>query len=168
MRVYTVHQPPLRKYDTAPDPERFVFVRDGFSFWAFLFGPLWMLRHRMWLILIGYVAAVVAMQLALRQAGASNEMSALAAMLVALLVGIEAGTLRRFTLGRRRFRPLGVIVAEDREAAERRFFDSWVRGETLAPAQAVPNAAPAGAASAHHTPSTPEVIGLFPQSGSPR
>ena len=25
---------------------RFVFVRDGFHFWAFLLAPLWMLRHR--------------------------------------------------------------------------------------------------------------------------
>jgi hypothetical protein len=168
MRVYTVHQPPPKRYEGTPDPERFVFVRDGFSFWAFLFGPLWMLRHRMWLILIGYIAAVVAMQLALRQAGASNEMSAFVALLLALLVGVEAGTLRRFTLGRRRFRPLGVIVAEDREAAERRFFDSWVRGEMLAQAQPVPPAAPAGTPSAHRTPAAPEVIGLFPQSGSPR
>ena len=49
MAVYTVHEPPLKRYETDADPERFVFVRDGFSFWAFLLGPLWMLRHRMWL-----------------------------------------------------------------------------------------------------------------------
>ena len=35
MAVYTVHQPPLRATDAAPDPQRFVFVRDGFYFWAF-------------------------------------------------------------------------------------------------------------------------------------
>ena len=57
MAVYTVHEPPLRGAP-APDPERFVFVRDGFSFWALLFGPLWMLRHRMWLVLLGYVLLV--------------------------------------------------------------------------------------------------------------
>src|SRR4051812_20325844 len=58
MPIFTVHQPRPRKYETAPDPERFAFVRDGFSFWAFLFGPLWMLRHRMWLTLVCYVAVV--------------------------------------------------------------------------------------------------------------
>ena len=51
MSSYTVHEPPLRAGAAAPEPERYVFVRDGFSFWAFLFGPLWMLRHRMWLVL---------------------------------------------------------------------------------------------------------------------
>ena len=40
---------------------RFVFVRDGFHFWAFLFGPLWMLRHRMWLETIVYLLLVGAL-----------------------------------------------------------------------------------------------------------
>ena len=44
MPTYTVHQPPPRKGEAASAPERFVFVRDGFHFWAFLLGPLWMLR----------------------------------------------------------------------------------------------------------------------------
>ena len=50
----------------APEPERFVFVRDGFSFWALLLGPLWMLRHRMWLVLLGYIALAVALSVVLR------------------------------------------------------------------------------------------------------
>ena len=55
MAVYTVHEPPPKRFQSEPDPDRFVFVRDGFSFWAFLLGPLWMLRHRMWLVLIAYM-----------------------------------------------------------------------------------------------------------------
>jgi hypothetical protein len=156
MAVYTVHQPPLKKYEAAPDPERFAFVRDGFSFWAFLFGPLWMLRHRMWLVLVGYIVIVVAMHVGLRFVGASTGGSAFASFMLALLVGMEAGTLRRFTFGRRKWRNVGTIVGSDRETVERRFFDSWVRGETLSPmAPAVP---PTRAASA-----APDVIGLFPQ-----
>ena len=64
MSIYTVHEPPLRANEDVPDPERFVFVRDGFSFWAFLLAPLWMLRHRLWLVLIGYVVVAVALQVA--------------------------------------------------------------------------------------------------------
>ena len=133
MAVYTVHQPPLKKYEAAPDPERFAFVRDGFSFWAFLFGPLWMLRHRMWLVLVGYIVVAVGMQVALQLVGASSGAPRSPAFMLALLVGMEAGTLRRFTLGRRRWRNVGTIVGADRDTVERRFFDSWVRGETLAP-----------------------------------
>jgi hypothetical protein len=46
MAVYTVHEPPMKAEQSQPDPERFVFVRDGFSFWAFLLPPLWMLWRR--------------------------------------------------------------------------------------------------------------------------
>ena len=61
------------------------------------------------------------------------------------------------------------IVGDDRETVERRFFDAWVRGETLAPhatrrCRARRRRAPAqrGASPA------PDVIGLFPQPGAQR
>jgi hypothetical protein len=162
MAVYTVHQPPLKKYEAAPVPERFAFVRDGFSFWAFLFGPLWMLRHRMWLVLLGYIVLVVAMHLALRFVGASSGGTMFAAFMLSLLIGMEAGTLRRFTFGRRRWRNVGTIVGGDRETVERRFFDSWVRGETLSPLPAAAHATAVPSAPAPRA-SAPDVIGLFPQ-----
>ena len=63
MAVYTVHEPPPKR--TRPrDPERFVFVRDGFSFWAFLLAPLWLLWHRLWLVLLGYIGVSVEVQIA--------------------------------------------------------------------------------------------------------
>ena len=56
MAVYTVHEPLPRKNEAAADPERFTFVRDGFYFWAFLLGPLWMLWRRLWLVTLIYFA----------------------------------------------------------------------------------------------------------------
>ena len=170
MAVYTVHQPPVKKYESSPDPERFEFVRDGFSFWAFLFGPLWMLRHRMWLVLVGYVVLVVALELTLRAMGATGSVKFLAGVLMAILIGMEAGTLRRFTLGRRRWKHIGLIVGDDRESAERRFYDSWVKGETLAPSPVAPSAAtPLAPPAMPRAPAgAPDVIGLFPQPGAPR
>ncbi len=169
MAVYTVHQPPVKKYETSPDPEQFVFVRDGFSFWAFLFGPLWMLRHRMWLVLLGYVVLVVAMSFAMRTFGASGSAKLFAGFLVAILIGIEAGTLRRFTLARRRWKNIGVIVGDDRDSAERRFYDSWSKGETLTTTPVQSTMPPASATPVPRPlAGTPEVIGLFPQPGAPR
>src|SRR4051794_4469392 len=101
MAIYTVHEPPLKRYDTAADPDRFVFVRDGFSWAAFLFGPLWMLRHRMWLALVVYVALMAGVNFGLRRLGLPPEMAFAVGLLIALLIGIEAGTLRRFKLARR-------------------------------------------------------------------
>jgi hypothetical protein len=59
MAVYTVHQPPLGKGANAPDPARFTFVRDGFYLWGFVLSVLWMLRHRLWLVAVLFVAILV-------------------------------------------------------------------------------------------------------------
>ena len=126
MSIYTVHEPPLKADASTPDPDRFAFVRDGFSFWAFLLAPLWMLRHRLWLVLLGYVIVAVALQVGLRLIGASSGVIVTVSLLLSLLVGIEAATLRRFTLSRRGWKNVGIVVGDDLESAERRFFDAWV------------------------------------------
>jgi len=168
MAVYTVHEPPLRRYESLAAPERFAFVRDGFVFWAFLWGPLWMLRHRMWLVLIGYVVVFGLLQFALYFFGVSDTVKAIAGLLLDVLVGIEAGTLRRFTLGRRGWRNVGVVVGDDVEMAERRFFDAWVNRSSSKPESAPPSSPPAVPPSYRLAPGSPEIIGLFPESGTPR
>src|SRR6201995_412269 len=99
MPVYTVHAP------AAPDSsliaaDRFAFVRDGFHFWAMVFGPLWLLAHRLWLALLGWIAAVVVIDLGMAALGASGMAVLLANGLIALLTGFEAASLRRWTLSR--------------------------------------------------------------------
>src|SRR6202008_3884808 len=95
-----VHQAPPRA-DAASAAERFVFVRDSFSWWAFLLAPLWMLRHRMWLGFLRYVVVSGAIEAALVRFGASGAALALVGLSISLLVGLEASTLRRFALRRR-------------------------------------------------------------------
>jgi hypothetical protein len=175
MSVYTVYEPPLKAHESAPDPERFVFVRDGFSFWAFLLAPFWLLRYRLWLAFIGYVIVAIALQFALRWIGASPTVTVIVAALFSLLVGFEAATLRRFTLSRRGWRNVGLVVGDDIDSAERRFFDAWVSNawaeKTWAERSSV-GAAPRASSPAIGVPMarrpSSEVIGLFPQPGAPR
>ncbi len=170
MAIYTVHQPPPRAGETATDPDRFVFVRDGFSFWAFLLTPLWMIRHRLWLALLVYAFVTIALQVGLRSIGTSQMIMLVVGTLVALLVGFEAATLRRFALARRRWKNLGIVVGDDLEAAERRFFDIWVKDAGLDggwPSSSAQRAA-AMPAIMRTGPSGREVIGLFPHPGAPR
>src|SRR5947199_314251 len=165
MSIYTVYEPPLKAHESAPNPERFVFVRDGFSFWAFLLTPWWMLRHRLWLALTGYVIVAIALAVALRSLGASTGVTITVAALLSLLVGFEAATLRRFTLSRRGWRNVGIVVGDDLESAERRFFDAWGSKSRLdnPPVNAEPRvSAPVpGVPMARRASSG--VIGLFPQ-----
>jgi hypothetical protein len=163
MAVYTVHEPPWRG-GTTPEPERFVFVRDGFSFGALLFGPLWMLLHRMWLVLIGYVVVAAVVSILLHLSG-SARIGPVVWTLLALLIGFEAATLRRFTLGRRGFRNVGVVVGDDLELVERRFFDAWVRGSSRDEAAARAEAAATFSAARLPDPSS-HVLGLFPEPGA--
>ena len=121
MSVYTVHQPPLDSGAAATEPYRFVFVRDGFSWLAFLLTPLWLLRHRLWLALAIYVLVSAALDVGLRALGASVFVLVLAGLLISLLAGLEAGTLRRSKLARRHWRNIGVVTGDDVEDAERRF-----------------------------------------------
>ena len=167
MPIYTVHEPPLRIAGAAADPMRFVFVRDGFYVWAFLLTPLWMLWHRLWLVLIGYVVLSAVIDGLLRFAGASTAVVVFAGILISLLIGLEAGPLRRLTLRRRRWRNAGLVSGYDLEDAERRFFDTWVR---RAPPQNSPSAAPSAFAAPMpvYTAEIPGVIGLFPEPGAPR
>ena len=175
MSIYTVYEPPLKAHESAPNPERFVFVRDGFSFWAFLLAPWWMLRHRLWLALTGYVILAIALSVALRFAGASTTVTLIAGALFSLLVGFEAATLRRFKLSRRGWTNVGIVVGDDLESAERRFFDAWVNKSWVNKSWADPSAAdgaprqssPAMGVAMARRPSS-EVIGLFPQPGAPR
>jgi len=172
MAVYTVHQPPLRAADASPDPARFVFVRDGFSLWAFLLAPLWMLWHRMWLVLAGYVVVSVGLGTLVKAFAATATVTVGIGLLISLLVGLEAGTLRRFAMSRRGWKNIGVVSGDDREHAERRFFDAWVgkatsqRGAPAASSAPIPPSAPTSPSP--RLPRAPDIIGLFPEPGAPR
>jgi Protein of unknown function (DUF2628) len=159
MPVFTVHEPPLRATAALPDPERFVFVRDGVYVWAFLLTPLWMLWRGLWLVFIIYALFATAVDIAMRYAGFGTGSIVLVQLLISLLVAVEAASLRRFSLARRGWKNIGVVSGDDPEDAERRFYDSWVR------------AAPAGRDQPPPIPSDspptqpPDIIGLFPEPG---
>jgi Protein of unknown function (DUF2628) len=175
MPVYTVHAPRDAEALVRGGTDRFVFVRDGFFFWAFVFGPLWLLVHRLWLALLGYIAVTVlgAVALSLLHAGPGARFATM--LLTALLVGFEGGSLWRWTLSRRRWRQIDIVVADDTEAAERRFFDRWTLRRTLSndpsavdrgappPTREIPGQ-PFSRPPAEHS----DIIGLFPQPGASR
>src|SRR5438552_7399092 len=158
MAIYTVYEPPLHGADLR-HADRIVFVRDGFFWSAFLLAPLWMLRHRLWLALMLYGAVAVAIVAGAQFLGLSAGVTAAIAFLVSLLIGFEASTLRRWALARRQWRNIGVVVGDDLELAERRFFDAWMRQE-LPLRSTQPNPGPS-----LRSPAKGDVIGLFPQPG---
>lgn len=121
MSTYIVMAPP--EYENlAGDPrqtDRLAFVPDGFSFLAFFFSPIWLLFHRMWLVLLGYLAVTLVIEL-LAQSFNSGAIG-LAAMIVSILFALEAQALRRWSLGRKGWRVVGVVEGKGVAEAELRF-----------------------------------------------
>jgi hypothetical protein len=166
MPTFTVHAPPPRQGETTSAPERFVFVRDGFYFWAFALTPLWLLARRLWLAFAIYLALSAAIGGGLYFIGAPWLAKYLFGLPIALIIGFEAAPIWRWTLEGRGWKTLGFVVGDDAEAAERRFYAEWAkRANETAPPAAPPE--PKYATPVRRgPPSGSDVIGLFPEPGA--
>lgn len=160
MKTYTLHVP----VDSTPgDPQaldRALLVKDGFSWGAFIFSFFWFFAHRLWIAGLMVLVAAFSLGLLLQWLRVGEGGMFLAAFLLALLVGIEANSLRRWTLTRRGRPEVDVVAARDREEAETKTFARWL-GETSArsPDRAAPRP---GSRPSFYARSEP-VIGLFPE-----
>ena len=176
MPVFTVHAPVDSGADLAAT-DKFTFVRDGFHFWAMVASVLWLIWHRLWLALIGWIVVMVAIDVGLAALGAGGSAILCVNLLLALLMGFEAASLRRWTLSRRNWRQLDIVVAGDEEAAERRFFERWTAkqralvNDQLAvdrggppPTRDVPGQPFSAPPPLPHS----SIIGLFPEPGGQR
>jgi len=177
MPVFTVHGPSADGGDVRLT-DRFVFVRDGFHFWALVFGPLWLVWNRLWLATIGWIIVTIALHLGLTELGVGRTTIWSVDVMVALLMGLEAASLQRWTFSRGRWHQLDIVVADDEESAERRFFDRWAaaqRGASYDPLTVdrggpPPTRTVPGQPFSKPPPPLPQggIIGLFPEPGAPR
>ena len=167
MAIYTVHAPAsYYATDVRTTPDKLVFVRDGFYFWAFAAAIIWLIWHRLWLALIGYLAISVVAEIVFSRLGVGSGARLLIMVVFALLFGLEAGTLRRWKLSRGKWRQLDIVVADSEDAAERRFFERWNAKTTQNNERGhSPSPPPLPRASIAHPQG---IVGLFPEPGAPR
>ncbi|ALK11030.1 DUF2628 domain-containing protein [Blastochloris viridis] len=141
MAIWTVHEPPARGRGWFDQAERIEFVKDGLSWWALLVPLPWMLVRRLWLVAVLYLAAMVALNVALVLLDLPTA-AAVLNLASSVIVGLEAANLRRWTLGRRGFRLVAVLSEPSLEAAEHRFFSTT---RPLVPRDPAPDQVQAGA-----------------------
>jgi len=133
MSTFIVMAPPEFD-DVAGDPhqtDRLAFVPDRFSYLAFVFAIVWLLYHRMWLVLLGYLGLTLVIELL--ALAVNPDAVGIVALLVALLFGFEAQALRRWSLERKGWRVVGIIDAQNKAEAELRFLHK--AAEHLSPAR---------------------------------
>ena len=165
MVTYTVHERNDGSGILAERADAIAFVKEGFAWAALVFPILWLLYHRMWLVLAGFVVVIAAMQGLLSLAGLIDEVLGWATVGLSILFAYQANDLRRWSLARRGYRFAGPVNGTSRAACEARFFDAWLAAQGTQ-REVKPPATPAAPDKAgQQQDDGDEVIGLFPQAG---
>jgi len=155
MAIYRVHMPLGLAPLAAADRTR--FVREGFAFWALVFGPFWLLAKRQWLALGVWILGAALAAIAISAGLLPEDSAAWLYWLTALYLGFEGRNIVSAALERRGAPLVDVAVGPDRLTAERAFFSCWL-APTEAP-RAPPIQTPRAEAPAQ------SIIGLFPEAG---
>jgi hypothetical protein len=119
MRVWTVHlsPPPPAGADRPRAAAAPVLVPEGFSWGAFLFGPFWLLAHRLWLPALLWSVAAPAAAALLVAAGVGGGGAVVASLALQFLLGCHARDLQRRGLARRGYAQAHVVAERDEERA---------------------------------------------------
>ena len=124
MATFTVHLPPPDG-DDIPPPEKIVFLRDGFSAPAFVFGPFWLLWKRAWIPAAGWTTLL----LLIAGFGAAfkipSEAMSFAGLAVSGVLGFEGERLLAWSLRRRGYTESDVVIGDNQDEAEEVFFHRW-------------------------------------------
>ena len=165
MTTYTVHAPASYGTDVRTTDDKVVFIRDGFYVWAFVAAIIWLIWHRLWLALLGYLAISVVAEIAFKWIGLGVGARFVVMLVFALLMGFEAGTLWRWKLSRGKWQQIGVVSARTEDEAEQRFFDRWTKPERHddISRSSNPPTMPHALLTARN-----DVLGVFPQPGASR
>jgi hypothetical protein len=161
MSIYAVHAPTNARDNVAAAADRCAFVRDSFSWGAFFFGPLWLLRHQLWLAFLGWLAAVLLLWAASYWVGLSSSAVFWSYVAIAVFLGLEGGMLRGASLRRRGFDIADIVASESRDHAEQIFYARWLPSLGAARQQSEPLFRPVTPVTTT-TPAGERVIGTFP------
>jgi hypothetical protein len=131
MLTFTVHEPPNPPADRVDRAESLVFIKDGFSWAAALFAPIWLMAHRLWWPLLGFIVLSGGFEVIKHFSGIDVRWTGLAVLALNLLVGFEADALRRWALERRGWRMLGTVTGSSAAECERRFFETWLPSQPI-------------------------------------
>lgn len=156
MTTFTLHLPRDARAGDPAALDEAELVKDAFSWGAFFFTFLWFFVHRLWLAGFGVLLVLLAFGGIMTLLDVHPVAGTLAQLLLQTLIGLEANSLRRWTLARHGLPTVDVVTAADRDEAEAKAFARWLE---LRPA---PSRYPAPAPVLSTPRRAEPVIGLFP------
>lgn len=118
-KIYNVFERP----EAAEPTDRVALLREGFAFWAFVFGAVWLVAKRQWLLLAGYIIAAIALSVLCRAWELSEISVGLVNMWLQVMLAYHASDLQAWALKRKGYRFAGVLVAESEMHAHRRYYE---------------------------------------------
>lgn len=123
MRFYTVHQ-----RWAGGDPDRnLTLVKEGFNWPAFLFGGIWALWNRMWLVGAALVIGEAALEMLPEVLEIDPAVHGVAMFALHVILGYLANDLRRWELDRRDFDEVAVVAGRGLDEAEARYLQEASR-----------------------------------------
>jgi hypothetical protein len=125
--TYTIHEALVPPRELNRRADGVIFVKEGFSWWAFLAPVPWLLYQRLWLETLAYfLLAAIAVHLGMTYQAIGPLWAEITLFLLNLLLAFHANDLRRWAMARRG-RPLVAVVAgTNYRDCERRFFEAWL------------------------------------------
>jgi hypothetical protein len=131
MAVFTVHLPPAG----AAAPENIRFVREGFSYAAFFFGPVWLLWKRAWISAIAWTLLLAAIGGAGSLLKINKSAMTFAGLASALVLGFESDRVIAWSLRRRGYEEKDVVIADNEDEAEEVYFSRMRASPPTIPAE---------------------------------
>lgn len=165
MITCTVHERESDEPDVTARADRIVFVREGIAWWAFLFPVIWLLYHRLWLVLLLFLAVIFALTGLVSLLDWPESLGGVPTMLASFLLALEGNDLRRWTLTRKGYAQVDVTTGRDRQECEQRFFEDWLPAQRDGDSRRLPVLQAASGRSRGDGNGGDDVIGLFPEAG---
>jgi hypothetical protein len=109
-----------------------LFIRDGFSWLAFLFPAPWLLVRRLWLI-AGLSVVLYLLSIVAAEYWGLDGLPVAYALILSLWTGLEGGHVRAHWLTRKGWDLKATIAAADIETAEEIYFQDMTQTTSTAP-----------------------------------
>ena len=122
---YTIYEPEEVKKDLVVRADELVFIKDGFAGWAMIGSVFWMIYHRLWLPLIGFIVGFGLLTGLANLFGASPEAGGVLFIGLSIAFGFLANDIRRLILEKDNYKMVGAIAGPTQIECERRFFECW-------------------------------------------